>query len=161
MDEYSKNQVIYNHSGGGIERKRAEDGTIKVYKVIEVLQPETTYRDTVTKEPVTIKPDLAFQERFLREIGVLYNDQSLSEFFQKAKDLPAYQFEAIGSDLPPTPDGSYREIQMDDKSKPETGWIAGLPTKMEGVTARIRSQDQRVDLAISADTLLRIRRSAA
>lgn len=160
MDKSSKIQVIYNSSGGNIERRRAEDGTVAAYKVIEVLKPETSYRDPTTKEVITIKPDQAFQERFLRELGVLDGDQSLSDFFQQAKDLPSYQFESMGSNLTPAPDGPYREIQMDDKLKPETGWIAGLPTKMEGVSARIRTQDQRVDLAISADALQRIRRTS-
>lgn len=133
----------------GIEFRRIDDQTIKILAKIEAFD-ENSFEPRVKLEDFE-----GFKERFLRELGVLEEDQNLKDLIQNANSLPRYQYEEYGMHLPTAPQGPYIELQPSNRSKIETGWIAGLPTKIEGVYARIKPYGP-IEFAMSKEALQKV-----
>lgn len=133
------------------EWRRATDGTFTAYAILDTFTPKYSWQDSSRGE-VILEADEAFQERFLREIGVLEDDQTLQDIF--TGNYPRHEVKE-GNNEPATPDGPYRVV----KNESNTGWIAGFPTKIEGVYARIYPHSGQVNLAISAQALQKIQPS--
>lgn len=131
------------------EWRRATDGTFTAYAILDTFSPKYSYQDGDRKGEVVAEADEAFQERFLRNLGVLEDDQTIQDILKG--NYPRYEVKE-GRDRPATPDGPYRMVV----GERDTGWIAGFPTKIEGVYAIINPHSREVNLAISGQALKKI-----
>ncbi len=136
---------------GEVEWRRTSDRMVKGYRILEALSPRYVYQSGEEKEKVVAESNEAFQERFLRDLGVLQDDETLKDIYKRS--YKQYDFDRQ-SDRP-TPNEPYMPVE---KGMP-TAWIVGLPTKIEGVFARIKPYNYGVELALSAQTLQRIQSS--
>lgn len=142
----------YPYEEHGYEWRRVKNGRVEPHRIIPILVP--SYWESSGKGEMIAQADTAFQERFLRELGVLRNNQTLAELKEKSKRYPRYDMvdrELRPSSFAPVPDEPYRLFY---KGK-DLNIVAGLPGKIEGAYARIEP-DGYIKLAISFDVQQRI-----
>jgi hypothetical protein len=140
---YRGSYFDHKQPGPSISWMKMKDGKIKQCATFPILS------SFYSENNVGTIPDTEFQERFLRELGVLKDNQTLEDFYKASKKYPLFDYGKMREreKYSVNPIGIPNEPHKVIRNGEDLNIIASIPTKMQDVY--VNMQPEEITLVIA------------